>query len=120
MMFEAIMQYLVMAEAVVIAIIAGLFGLSQHRQKKANERKEKRQKENDARVEKRAEIRRQESLLSIRLMSANMGLAIATALAVQKNEVNGLMQRALDEASAAQEAYQEFLKSIAVDQMATD
>jgi hypothetical protein len=109
-----------MIEALIIAIIAGLFGLSSHRQKKNNKKNEKRQKENDARVEKRAELRRQENMLSIRFASASLHLGIVTALAVQNKDMNGSLERALAEAKAAEEAYEIFLKEIAVQQITAD
>jgi ABC-type nitrate/sulfonate/bicarbonate transport system ATPase subunit len=105
-MLAFFIETLVIFEAVILAVIAGLFARNSMKQKAMTKK-----------VEERAALRQQESLLAIRLMSANVNLGIATAVSVKNNEVNGFMDTALKEAEKASEAYQTFLKEIAAKQM---
>jgi phosphate/sulfate permease len=87
-----------LAQPIIVAIIAGLFHRESKRRKKDNEK-----------IEKRAAIRAEESLLSMRMMSANTRLAIAAAIAIKEDEANGEMDSALDEAKKAQRDCYDFM-----------
>ena len=96
-------------QAVVVAIIVGLFNRENHKRAADN-----------AKIEKRAAIRAEESLLSMRLMAANTSLAVATGIALKENRTNGKMDIALAEAGKAQDDYFKFINSIASTQMSAD
>ena len=99
-MLYDIMEYLVLLDTVLIAVITGAFGIFAFRQKRR-----------DDAFTKRAEERKEESLLSIKLQSANVALGIATAMAMQrcdKCSVNGYMEEALAVAKEARTAYEEY------------
>ena len=74
------------------------------------------------RIEKRAEersaIKAEESRLSMEMMSAAIDLALATATAVEKHEINGEMARARAAARQVQKDYESFLKRITARQVA--
>jgi len=107
-MLRMFFEYVVMAEAIIVVVISGLFGLFAHKQKKNECAARKRAEDNEAKVERRAELRKKESLLAIRLMSASVNLTIATALAVQRKKTNGFMTAALSEARSVQDEYKRF------------
>ena len=96
-------------QAIVVAVIAGLFS-----------RENKKRIADNARVEKRAATRAEESGLAMRLMSANTSLAVATGLALKEGRTNGKMDVALAEAGKAQADYFKFINSLASTQMAAD
>jgi len=89
-------------QACVVALIGGMFN-----------RESKKKREDQSRADNRAEIRAKEGLLSMRLVSANMNLAIAIAVAVQEGKTNGKMAAALIEAEKAQQEYYDFINSVA-------
>jgi hypothetical protein len=91
-----------MCQAVIVAIIGGIFAREQRRRKGA-----------DKRVEERAELRAQESRLSMALMSAAVKLGIATALAVEEGKANGEMADAKTAAASAQKDYYDFINGVA-------
>jgi len=94
-------------QAVSVAIIGGLFARDNKKRKKENEY-----------IEERAKTRKKESLLSMKLISSNNKLAIATAHALRDGKSNGDMTKALEEAGKAQEAYYEFIDNIASERLA--
>jgi hypothetical protein len=71
-------------------------------------------------AEKRAKLRAKESLLTMRLMSANNQLASATGRAVRDGHTNGEMDEALVEAQKAQHEYYNFINNIAAEHMAAE
>jgi len=94
-------EYILLGEAIIIALF-GLFGtIFAHRSRVS-------QKKNEA----RAKVRQQESLLSMRFMSASIKLGIATAIAVQNKDVNGHMDKAMEEARLAEDDYRKLLQEI--------
>ena len=98
-------------QAVVVAVLGGLF----HRDSKKRKEADEISKRSAERAERRAGIRGEESLLAIKLMSANVRLSIASAKAIINHEVNGIMESALVEAEQAEAAYQSFLKKMALE-----
>ena len=98
-----------MVQGVTVAIIAGLFN-----------RENKKRIADNARVEKRAAMRAEESRLAMRLMSANTSLAVATGMALKEGRTNGKMDIALAEAGRAQEDYFKFINGIASEQMSAE
>ena len=101
-------QYIITAASSVLVAIIGAISAIDH----------KRRKQSEARSEARAEIRAEESRLSMAMMSASIGLGIATALAVEKHKINGEMKAAKEKAAKAQTDYNDFLKKIAARQVA--
>ena len=92
--------------AVLVAVFTGLFARDSRRRKSRDD-------EQDA----RAKIRAQESRLSMQLMSANVKLGIATALAVEQKKFNGEMKEARESADKAQKAYWDFITSTAAEEI---
>lgn len=62
------------------------------------------------RTDARAAVRAEESLLSMRMMSASIDLGVATAMAVQDQKFNGEMTVAKQNAAEIQKDYQAFLQ----------
>ena len=91
-------------------IICGYLAYKSNKEAKANEKDRKL-------TEKRAEERKKESLLSLRLMNANCSLTVGTALAVKRGHANGEMEQGLKDVEEAMKAYQEFHNKIAVDHL---
>jgi len=71
-------------------------------------------------VEARATLRAERELLTMKLMSANMSLSAATAMAVRDGETNGEMDKALYKAKEAEEEHQHYILAIAAKQIAKD
>lgn len=92
--------------AILVAVFTGLFARDSRRRKSRDD-------EQDA----RAKIRAQESRLSMQLMSANVKLGIATALAVEQKKFNGEMKDARESADKAQKAYWDFINSTAAEEI---
>jgi hypothetical protein len=93
-------------QAVVVAVIVGLFN-----------REAKNRKSFEDESEKRATQRARESLLAMKMMSANATLAIATGLAVKEGRANGKMDIAIAEAEKAQREYYNFINELASEQI---
>jgi len=91
-------------QAIVITVIGGMFARSQRKNK-----------EDEARINKRAEIRAKESQLSMRLMASSVNLGVATCIAVKEGSVNGKMDAALKSAELAQKEYYDFINSVAAE-----
>jgi hypothetical protein len=89
-----------------VAVIGGLF----------NRESKKHTAENN-RVDKQIKTRIKEGRLSMKLMSANTGLAVATSIAVKEGKVNGEMEQAMNTARQAQRDYYDFINEIASEQM---
>ena len=68
------------------------------------------------RSERRAARRATENKLAMQMQSASLGLALATELAVERGQTNGEMKAAKEKAVAAQEAYDEFIHTLAAEQ----
>ena len=68
-----------------------------------------------ANSEKRAELRKKEGLLSMKLISSCVNLGIVTAKTVQHGKVNGDMEKALNAAATAEKEYQDFISELGVE-----
>jgi hypothetical protein len=91
------------------SVMAGLFAL-EVRNRNA------RDKHNEA----REKMREEESLLAMKLMSANTNLGIATGMAVRDGRTNGGMTDALKEAEQAKKEYYAFINRVATHQIAAE
>ena len=109
LLYVIIGGFFILVQGATVAIIAGLF-----------QRENKKRIAENARVEKRAAVRAEESRLAMRLMSANTSLAVATGLALKEGRTNGKMELALAEAGQAQADYFKFINNIASTQMAAE
>ena len=98
--------FITLLQAITVAFISGLFN-----------RESRKRKEDQSKIDQHAEMRIKENLLSMKLISANTSLTVATALAVQEGKTNGKMTAALAEAEKAQKEYYEFINSIAHQQL---
>ena len=99
----------VLVQTVMVAVINGMFSREKKHRQKINES-----------VDRRASLRAEESMLAMRMMSANTSLTIATALALQEGRTNGKMTTALVEAERAQLDYYEFINRIAAQKIGAD
>ena len=91
-------------QAIVVAIIAGLF--------KRNERK---QQEHADKAERYDRQHQQEALQTMKVLSADLALTIATAIAVRdgNGQHNGAINAALDKATEAGKAFESFIQEAA-------
>ena len=89
-------------QAVVMAILGGLFA-----------RDSKKRKDAARVIEARAALRAEESRLSMKLMSASVHLGMATALAMKEGATNGKMESALRNAKETESEYYDFINAIA-------
>ena len=80
------------------AVITGLFARQSGRHKK-----------DAVKVEQRAKRREKESLLNMKLTSANTTLSLAIARAVKEGKTNGDLDCAAENAKEAQEEYFDFV-----------
>ena len=96
-------------QAISVAVIVGLFNRDARKRKIDAER-----------VEKRAQIRADESELAMNLLSASMVLAMETGRAIKTGSTNGAMDNAIEKAQSAKNKHQEFLSRIAKGQLAQD
>lgn len=104
---EIVLALISAGASVLVAIVGGIALVKQSKVKADNEAE-------TARVNIRAEQRRRESLLSMRMMEANTELTICMA----QNQLSGQdikicdVERALRKAKEAKEAYDEYLQEI--------
>ena len=109
---EVVLALISAAASVIVAVIGGVFLLKQSKVKADNEAEA-------ARVNLRAEQRRRESLLSMRMTEANTELTICMA----QNLLSGRdmeicdVERALRKAQEAKDAYNEYLQEIGKERM---
>jgi hypothetical protein len=93
-------------QAVAVALISGPFARENKKRKSAHEH-----------TEARAALRAEESRLSMKLISADMSLTLATAHSVKEGKVNGRMDAALAKAEEAQKEYYSFINEVAAKQI---
>jgi len=117
--FGAVVEYIVAVETILIALLTAFIVRKEKQREKRDKLHDKEDKERREVLDKRAELRRQESLLSMELMSANISLGIATAYAVKNDKTNGAMASALQRAEHANMDYKKFVKEAAADSMHT-
>lgn len=89
------------ASLIVVSIIGGLFTLESQRNIKDRKK-----------IEDRAKIRGRESLLSMNMHHATINLAILNAKALTNQKLNGDVREAMESATKAKIAYEEFLNEI--------
>jgi len=116
------MTYYIVAAfaAVAVALIGLIQGLSVAKINKSFAKSEKARQEQAEKVEKRADAREEEGLLSMRLLNSSIDLSMATALAVKGLagvSVNGNMDRAIQSAQQNKNDYDKFVDKIAVEQI---
>lgn len=104
---EILLAIISAISSVTVAVVGGIFLVKQEKVKADNEAE-------TARVNLRAEQRRRESLLSMRMMEANTELTICMA----QNQLSGQdikicdVEQTLRKAQEAKEAYDEYLQEI--------
>ena len=98
------------AATVLVAIITGIIG---YKTAKLNKKLDLEKEEAD----KRAKQRKEEALLSMRMMKANSQLTIGIAMALKHGKCNGEVEEGLEAVNHANEEYEEFLKKIALDDL---
>lgn len=103
-----IVEFATVLSPVLIAIITGLFSIKQA----------KMEKEISARYDNFAdkiELRKKESLLSMKMASANTKLTIGVAMALKTGHANGEIEEGLKAVQEAENEYKNFLRKVAVD-----
>ena len=78
------------------------------------------QRRNDkryAQMEKRAELRKKESIISLELAEANAKLSYACAMALKRGETNGEVEEGVKAYKKAMKAREDFLKETHADVM---
>ena len=106
--------YIVAVDTVLIAFIGGYFMLKSKKNEKREKQNEEAEKERQTMLDKRAELRQTESLLTMEMISANIALGIATAYAVKNQDINGPLDTALRSAEKAHYGYNQFVRASAV------
>ena len=94
-------------------IICAMIAYRSEKNAKISEQERKKQ-------EDRAQRRVTESMLSLKLMNANCELTVGTALAVKRGYANGELESGLQKVKEAQHEYEQFLQSVAVEDMIHD
>ena len=98
---------LTMISAILPTIICGIF--MAHYNKKQNHK--------DAAVEKRAEERKQESLLALEMNMANAKLSYAVAMAIKRGTPNGEVEEGILAYNEARKKYLQFLDKVAIEHL---
>jgi hypothetical protein len=101
---EIICTFITAATAVIVAVLTAQI-------KKNEALAEERAKEDD----EKAEVRKTESLLSMRMSFANLKLGITTSLAVTGGHTNGNVEAAQEEAEKAAAEYEDFIRKQGLD-----
>jgi len=94
-------------QAIIVAIVGGLFTFESKRLKKDHDK-----------LQKMADLRATESRLSMQMTSATMRLAVVTARCVKEEEVNGELDAARIEAEEAKKEYRDFINTTIANQLA--
>ena len=89
-------------QALMVAIVGGMFARDSTKRKKDGEK-----------AEAKAAMRAEESHLTMKLMSAAVNLGAATAIAVKEQKTNGEMAAALAEAETVEQEYRDFIRTMA-------
>ena len=79
--------------------------------------RDKRQDEKERRVEERAEVRKKESMLLLKMAFANGKLAFASAMAVKKGHANGEVDEAVKTYNEAIDEYNQFVRETHADML---
>ena len=104
---ETVIAISSIASPILIAIITGLFGI---RQAKVDKQIELQNKQEIS----RSDLRRKESLLSMRMASANTKLTIGVAMALKNGHANGEIEEGMKAVEDAEREYNDFLKTVAI------
>ena len=96
-------QYIIPALAAVVVAVIEAIASKERKENKAIQEK----------TELRAQLRAEESHLSMHMMNAAISLGVATALAIEEKKLNGEMRAAKAEAEEAQRTYHAFCERIA-------
>lgn len=98
-MTEIICTFITASTAIIVAILTAQI-------KKSENLSEQRAKEAEA----RGELRKRESLLSMRMNFANLSLGMTTSLALTGGHTNGNVEAAQEAAQDAAREYEEFIQ----------
>ncbi len=104
---ETVLTIATITSPIIVAIITGWYSVKQSRVQKQIE---VRQEEAD----QRAKLRKKESLLSMKMASANTKLTIGVAMALKHGHANGEIEEGMKAVNEAEEEYSNFLKEIAI------
>ena len=71
----------------------------------------------NSKIEKRSELRSQESRLILDMIHANIKLSVGTAMAIKNGHCNGELNAGLEAVNSCNEKYNRFLQQIAIDEL---
>lgn len=92
------------------AIVTGFFSVKISKISQKNN-------ENQKLAAERSEQRKKESMLAMKLSSANTKLTVGVAMALKHGRANGEIEEGLKAVEEAQAEYDDFLKSVALQQI---
>ena len=98
---------------IVVAIIGGIFTVRQAKVSADMSSEREANKQERERIDKRAEQRVRESLLTMRLINADTQLTLGVAMALKHGHANGEIEEGLAAVKTAQEEYQKFNEELA-------
>jgi len=116
------MDWSAVVSAVAVVLVAIIEAVAQKERKKVktdNEAREQREREQIEIANRRAEQRRKESHLQMQMIYATLQLSIVTANALTNGHNNGNVERAREAAKKAEEDYNHFLQTVALENMAS-
>ena len=98
------------AGLIIVAIITGVIS---YKTAKLSKKFDQDKEEED----RRAKQRKEEALLSLKMMKANSQLTIGIAMALKHGKANGEVEEGLEAVDKANKEYEEFLNKIAMDDL---
>lgn len=98
---------------IAVAIIGGFFTVKQAKVTAHMDAEREESKQERERIDKRAEQRMKESLLTMRLINADTKLTLGVAMALKHGHANGEIEEGLAAVKLAQEEYQKFNDELA-------
>ena len=114
---DIVAMIVAMATTIITSTIMVIISISLNRKEKTREKleleREKREERNQAEYKKRAEDRKQESILGLEVTEAIGELTFATAMAVKNGHTNGEMTEAVKKYKEASDKVDCFLRSVA-------
>lgn len=116
-MIEIVCAAMTALSAIIVAIIGAKIKQNNEEHRRLSEEAGKRAEEIEMKRERRAEVRKRESLLSLRIMDATLQLAIVNANALTGGHNNGNIERARLAAEEAASEYQEFMQEMTAHQV---
>ena len=110
---EVWLQIIGTVGTIAVAIIGGVFTIIQAKVAANMEAEKEANEQERRRIDERAEQRKKESLLTMRLINADTQLTLGVAMAMKHGHANGEIEEGLEAVKTAQKEYQEFNEELA-------